>query len=344
MKSLLAGGATAVLLLVGAVTATPALADTDPSIQVTSIQTASGTGDIAVTGTYLCDSPAVPGISITVTQTGVTQSEQITQRTCDGSSRSFNVPIGGDFVAGDATYTADLVDAGNSDAPLASDPNNGVTTTITTPPPPPPDPGPGVVRALTATKLTTSSITISWSPPSQPGAAPDVYTVSVAAPKASPSSFTGASPFTFTGLQPGTTYTVSVKATDNQGMVGLPQTITPSTTALPKPKPKPKPKPSHPSRVRLHVTIHTTHHNVRPTHLDVILGQVSPHHRVQVELQRRVQGVWVVANSGSRRASASGRYHFEIRPVAKFVCRVVILSTKKFKASHSKTVVVHIKH
>jgi hypothetical protein len=94
----------------------------------------------------------------------------------------------------------------------------------------------------------------------------------------------------------------------------------------------------------LNVTIFTTHHHVRPTHLDVIHGRVRPHHRVQIQLQRRVGGVWVDANNGVRRASATGAYHFEIRPVAKFVGRVIVVSTKKFKASHSKSVVIRILH
>jgi hypothetical protein len=93
----------------------------------------------------------------------------------------------------------------------------------------------------------------------------------------------------------------------------------------------------------LHVTIHATHHHIKPTHLDVIHGVVRPHHRVRVELQRRVQGVWVAANSGIRHTSG-GRYHFVIRPAKKFVARVVMLSSQKFKASHSEKVVIHIKH
>jgi Fibronectin type III domain len=347
MKSLLAGGATAALLLVGAVTAAPALADPPvaPMIQVATPLTSSGSGDVEVTGTYQCD-PAVthPAISVTVTQNAgaVTQSARVSQKACDGSpSQPFKVSMfGAGFVSGAATYEADLVDRDSGDAVLVSDPVTTGTnkdTTITTPPT---DPGPGKVTNLTSTKTTTSSITISWSPPSTLGAGPDVYTVSVA-PSNGSSPTSGASPFTFTGLKPATTYTLSVRATDSQGMSAL-NSITRTTSALPKPPPPRKP-PRKPRRIALHVTIHTTHTHVRPTGLDVIHGLVRPHHRVRVELQRRVDGVWVAANSGIRRTSG-GHYHFEIRPVTKFVGRVVIVATKKFKASTSKSVVIHVTH
>jgi hypothetical protein len=343
MKSLLAGGAAASLLLLGAVTAAPAQADppVTPTIQVSPPLTSSGSGDVKITGTYTCDpATTAPGIAITVTQppdTGtVIQSARVTQKPCTGASQPFTVAMfGGDFVAGPASYTADLVDTGNSDMVLASD---DADTTIDVPSPPPPPPAPGAVTGLKSVNRTPTSITILWSPPSQGGVLPDTYNVSVSPSKAS--SNTSSTGFTFNGLKPSTFYDLSVRAKDKGGVVGPVQTITRSTTALPKTPPPPKKR----RRVSLNVTIFTTHHHVRPTHLDVIHGRVRPHHRVQIQLQRRVGGVWVDANNGVRRASATGAYHFEIRPVAKFVGRVIVVSTKKFKASHSKSVVIRILH
>jgi hypothetical protein len=331
------------------VSAAPAHAATN-TIHVDSVINPFDDGFIDITGTYQCDSPTFPGFEVDVTQNrnihtdGLLKGDQ-----CDGTTRSFETDFfNSNFVNGDATYNACLYDTGDvtdegttcplngsGDAQLASE--NGQVTIST--------PTVSAVQDLTVTQTTTSTITLTWSPPSSTGERPIIaYEVSIQGPSSRTFDSEADSPtWTFRHLNSGTPFKMTVLAVNNQGVEGPPTPISASTDTPSSPPPPPPPPPPAPSRTRLHLTIHASRHHIKPTHLVVIHGAVRPHHRVLIELQRRVDGVWVAANGGTRRASG-GHYHFEIRPSTRFIGRIVMHRTTRFKASHSKKVIIRIKH